>query len=258
MWMVGTLSQPLYDNRLVPRSRWWHYSFSYPSFRWQTPDSPAPLGPFCRHTSAFLILMRLGIFGGSFDPVHRGHLLVAECCCRQAELDEIWFVPTAHQPLKPAGPVASDADRLGMLKLAAADYPNYQVSRIEIDRGGVSYSIDTLEAVHAELAAAELFLLMGADALADFAVWQRPADICRLATPLVVRRGETAEPNFEVLRQFVSAERFDQICQQQVEMPPEPVSSSQIRELIAADGDWQNLLPNRVAAYVREHRLYVN
>ena len=200
--------------------------------------------------------MRLGIFGGSFDPVHRGHLLLADCCCVKAELDEIWFVPTAHQPLKPSGPQASDADRLEMLRRACAGHPNFKVSRVEIDRGGVSYSIDTLEAVHAELPSAELFFMMGADALADFADWHRPAEICRLATPLVAGRGEATEPSLEVLRRFVSAERLDQIRAQQVEMPPTPISSSQVRDLIATGGDWQDLLPSGVADYICAHGIY--
>ena len=206
--------------------------------------------------------MRLGIFGGSFDPVHHGHLRLADCCCVQAKLDEVWFVPAAHQPLKPAGPEASPADRLAMLEIACADSPKFKVSAVEIDRGGVSYSSDTLEAIRAAQPTAELFFLMGADALADFPSWHRPQEICRLATPLVVRRGKTAEPNFEALRPFITDERLDQIHQQQVVMPPTPISSSQIRALIAGEGDsaqggdWQHLLPSGVANYVREQRLY--
>ncbi len=100
--------------------------------------------------------MRLGIFGGSFDPVHRGHLLLADCCAAQADLDQIWFVPTAHQPLKPnGGPTATDAHRLAMLQLACADQPKLKVSSLEIDRGGISYTVDTLKAIRAEQPDAE-------------------------------------------------------------------------------------------------------
>ena len=98
--------------------------------------------------------MRLGIFGGSFDPVHRGHLELARCCQRQAALDEVWFVPTAVQPLKRGGPTATDAHRLEMLRLAidnASREPGgppprltWPVSTLEIDRGGLSYTVDTL------------------------------------------------------------------------------------------------------------------
>ena len=200
--------------------------------------------------------MRIGVFGGSFDPVHLGHLHLASCCCEQAGLAEVWFVPTAHQPFKTAGPKASNEHRLAMLELACQDHCQFQVKRLECDRGGVSYSVDTLEAIRTAEPTAELFFLMGADTLADFPAWHRPAEICRLATPLVVRRGETSGPNFEVLRPFVSKKRLDQIYANQVEMPPMPVSSSQVRSLIASGRSWQELLPREVADYVRTHQLY--
>lgn len=201
--------------------------------------------------------MRLGIFGGSFDPVHHGHLLLADCCATQAKLDAVWFVPAAHQPLKPAGPVASNADRVAMLQLACADRSDFEISMLEIDRGGVSYTVDTLEAIRAEQPAAELFFLMGADSLADLPSWHRPDEICRLATPLVVHRAETAEPDFAVLSDLVRVERREAIRQQLVEMPPTPISSSQIRALIASEGSWKEFVPPAIAQYIQTHRLYL-
>jgi len=198
---------------------------------------------------------RLGIFGGSFDPVHLGHLLLADCCRLQAGLDEVWFVPTAHQPLKPAGPRASDTHRLAMLQLACASQAMFQVKTVEIDRG-VSYSIDTLEAIQANQPDAELFFLMGADSLADLPTWHRPADICHLATPIVVHRAETPKPNFEILNSLVSAARLAAIRSDQIEMPPMPISSSAIRSLIAAGDHWQDLVPPPVADYIDKHGLY--
>ena len=132
--------------------------------------------------------MRIGVFGGSFDPVHLGHLLLAECCWRQAALDRVLFVPAAQQPHKPQAPRGGDADRVAMLRLAIAGRPEFDVSTIEIDRGGVSYTVDTLRALRAAEPDAELFFLMGADSLADLPQWREPAAICELATPLVVRR----------------------------------------------------------------------
>ncbi len=202
--------------------------------------------------------MLLGIFGGSFDPVHNGHLLLAECCAKQAALDTVWFLPTASQPLKPQGPVANDQDRLEMLRLALDDRAEFEVSALEIDRGGVSYSFDTLTAIRAENPQAELFFLMGADSLADLPHWHRPAEVCTLATLLVVRRAGTPEPDFSVLQNLVSAERLDAIRRHQVEMPATPISSSQIRSQIAADKDWQASVPEKVAAYICEHGLYTS
>jgi nicotinate-nucleotide adenylyltransferase len=201
--------------------------------------------------------MRLGLFGGSFDPVHKGHLVLADSCAKQSALDAVWFVPAAHQPLKPQGPQASDAQRLEMLRLALVGRPPFEASAIEIKRGGVSYTVDTLAEVHTQLPEAELFLMMGADSLAEFPTWRRPAEICALGTPLVVRRAGSPEPDFDVLAQVVSPERLEEIRQSQIEMPAVPISSSQIRELIVANGAWQELVPVAVADYIVEHELYL-
>ena len=200
--------------------------------------------------------MRLGLFGGSFDPVHTGHLVLAESCAKQATLDELWFVPTAQQPLKPTGPRASDADRLAMLRLALADWPSFEVSELEINRGGVSYTVDTLATVQSQHPEAELFFLLGADSLADLPYWHRPGEICELATLLVVRRAGAPEPNFDVLELLVSTERIERFRNHQVEMPETPISSSRIRELIVSGGEWRELVPTSVAAYLDEKELY--
>lgn len=202
--------------------------------------------------------MKLGLFGGSFDPVHRGHLVLAESCADQAGLDAVWFVPTANQPLKPQGPSASGTDRLAMLRLALADKPCYVASDIELRRGGVSFTIETLESIRDEQPTAELYFLMGADSLADFPTWHRPADILRLATPLVVRRAGTAEPDFGVLAPLVAEARLDRIQMCQVEMPAVPIASSQIRTLVATGGDWRKMVPPGVADYITRHRLYAS
>ncbi|MEM8944751.1 MAG: nicotinate (nicotinamide) nucleotide adenylyltransferase [Planctomycetota bacterium] len=200
--------------------------------------------------------MRLGIFGGSFDPVHLGHLLLADCCAKQANLDEVWFVPAANQPLKPAGPRASGAHRLSMLELATADRSEFVSSPVELDRGGVSYTVDTLAIIHANRPDATLFFLMGADSLADLPGWHRPADICALATPLVVRRAGSSPLDFDPLRSLVGESRVGAIQQTVIEMPPTPISSSEIRTLITRDGSWQHLVPLAVADYIETHRLY--
>lgn len=200
--------------------------------------------------------MRIGLFGGSFDPVHRGHLLLAECCWRQARLDRVEFVPTAQQPLKPRGPVASEADRVAMLRLAIVERREFALSLLEVERGGVSYTVDTLRQFRSEQPDAELFFLMGADSLADFPTWREPAVICDLATPLVVRRAGSPPPDFTALARLVTAERLAEIRALEVEMPATPISSSNIRRLIAEHGEWQALVPETVAAYIGERGLY--
>jgi nicotinate-nucleotide adenylyltransferase len=200
--------------------------------------------------------MRIGVFGGSFDPVHHGHLELARSCRDQAMLDRIWFIPAAHQPFKPDGPFATNADRLAMLELALAGETSFEISTLELDRGGMSYTIDTLLTLSAMVPDAELFLLMGADSLVDFPYWRRPADICRVATPLVVNRGGEPAPNFEHLDQILPPERIDEIKASQVTMTPMEHSSANIRRLIATGGGWRELVPKSVAAYIRKHRLY--
>lgn len=186
--------------------------------------------------------MRLGLFGGSFDPVHNGHLRLAGRCAEQAGLDAVWFVPAAVQPFKQHGPRASEADRVAMLRLATAERDDFVVSTLEIDRGGVSYTADTLRQVHAEHPGAELFFLMGADSLGDLPNWREPEAVLRLATPLVVQRpGETLESDLKHVR---------------VEMPLTDISSSSIRERLSRGEAIDSLVPAAVAEYLLENRLY--
>jgi len=201
--------------------------------------------------------MRLGIFGGSFDPVHKGHLLLGDCALEQLLLDELWFVPAASQPLKPSGPVASDHDRLAMLAIAVDGNEKFFVNVLELQRGGVSYTVDTLRDVAAGAPEAELFFLMGADSLADIPKWNSPSEICELATLAVVCRPDSAELNYEVLNEYASAERIRQFQAAQIEMPPTPVSSSAIRRKIAGgEGDWEQEVFEEVANYIKRNRVY--
>ncbi len=186
--------------------------------------------------------MRLGIFGGSFDPVHCGHLTLARCCREQADLDEVWLVPAAVQPHKPEGPVASDADRLAMLRLATQGEPGQRVASLEVDRGGVSYTVETLRGIAEQQPEAELFLLMGADTLADLPHWREPEAVRRLATPLVVHRPGEAMPDAEGI--------------QVVEMPGMDVSSSEIRRRVARGESIEGLTPEGVAEYIQRAGLY--
>jgi nicotinate-nucleotide adenylyltransferase len=195
--------------------------------------------------------MRLGLFGGSFDPVHNGHLLLAECCRDQARLDEVWFIPAGVQPLKAQGPVASNADRVLMLRLAIAGRERLVVSTIEVDRGGVSYTVDTLRAVRGEHPDDELFFLMGADTLADLPQWREPAEVLRLATPLVVHRAGQPPADFAALEGLVTSRRIQSIRQLLVEMPPTDIRSSDIRRRLAQGEAIDGMTPPEVVAHAR-------
>lgn len=196
----------------------------------------------------------LGIYGGSFDPVHNGHLALARACREQAALDEVWFTPTAIQPLKQQGPQATNADRLEMLRLAIDESPSsgWRVCTIEIDRGGKSYTVDTLRQLHAELPATALYFMIGSDAIRDVARWKEPREIFRLATPLVVHRAGEPEPDLATLSSLCQRETQPQV----VRMQPVDVSSTEIRRRVHSGESIDGLAPAAVARYIAEHGLY--
>jgi nicotinate-nucleotide adenylyltransferase len=196
--------------------------------------------------------MRLGIFGGSFDPVHFGHLNLARACQQQAALDEVWFMPTSIQPLKQRGPQASDAQRIEMLKLATADDPTRRVCTLEIDRGGLSYTVDTLRQIHEELPEAELFFLMGADTVRDVPHWKQPAEIFRLSTPLVVCRAGEDLADLSYLEVIAASVSRPQL----VEMPVLEISSSEIRRRISVGMPIDQFVPQQVVDFIIENQLY--
>lgn len=201
-------------------------------------------------------LVRLGVFGGSFDPVHNGHLGLARLCLEHAQLDAVWFVPAACQPHKPSGPVASDADRIEMLRLATADEPRFRVSAVEIDRGGVSYTVDTLRTIAAERPDDELFFLMGADTLRDFHLWHAPDEVLRLATPVVVHRAGEPEPDWESFARFAGDECCSVARRLAIEATPSDVSSREIRALVARGGTSSDV-PAAVRDFIIDRRLYL-
>jgi len=200
--------------------------------------------------------MRLGIFGGSFDPIHYGHLLLAETCREQCGLDQVLFVPAAVPPHKQERRMTSSRTRVEMLDMATAGNERFAISTIEIDRGGVSFTIDTLTALSAEFAGAALFLLMGADSLSEMPTWRKPQEICRLAIPLVVRRAGSPAPDFSSLIPLVAAERLDEIRDHQVEMPVIELSSTEIRQRVAAGRTIRYRTPRAVEKFIETHKLY--
>ena len=143
-----------------------------------------------------------------------------------------------------------------MLRLAMAGHPRWQLCQQEIERGGVSFTVDTLRAIGEKWPAAEKFFLMGADTLRQLPNWKSPEVVCQLATPLVVHRAGEPEPDFSILAPWVNPRRIREIASQQIEMPAMPISSSQIRQQAAQGGSLENLVPTAVAQYIAEHGLY--
>jgi nicotinate-nucleotide adenylyltransferase len=153
--------------------------------------------------------VRVGVFGGTFDPVHVGHLAIAHAALESVPLDRVLFVLARRSPLKERGPVAGEADRLRMLELAVAGEPRFRVSRVELDRDGPSYTVETLERL---AGADDLFLILGSDAIADFPRWKDPERIAKLATLVVAERpgaperlGDTPIVRFDAPRLDISS-----------------------------------------------------
>lgn len=200
--------------------------------------------------------MRLGILGGTFDPIHYGHLLLAECCREQHRLDRVWFMPTAVPPHKQSLAISSTEHRLTMLSLAISGNPAFEVSRHEIDRGGVNYTVDTLAHFHAQSPDRELFFLLGGDSLADLPTWREPGRICDLATLVVVHRPGMAEIDLSGLTKVLTSTQIDRIRSHIVEMPRIDLSAREMRSLVAAGRSIRYRTPRSVEKYIETHGLY--
>jgi nicotinate-nucleotide adenylyltransferase len=199
---------------------------------------------------------RLGVFGGSFDPVHLGHLLLAELCCESLRLDTVKFVVANVSPLKTGLQLASNRDRIEMLKLAIGGNPRFELDTREIDRGGVSYTIDTIRSIAVEAPGADLYFLMGADVLADLDRWREPREIFRLATPCVIARGGLGEPDWQRLAAYVDPSRLGDIKRSKVIVPQLEISSSEIKSRIRSGRSIRYQTPESVENYIRDQNLY--
>ncbi len=201
--------------------------------------------------------MRLGIFGGTFDPVHYGHLLLAECCREQCRLDAVWFLPAAVPPHKLGQDLTAAAGRIEMLELAIAGNTAFSVCRYEADCEGVHYTADTLEHFRDEDPGREMFFLLGADMFLDLPNWRNPARVCELAVPVVVRRPGCGPIDFNCLRGIASPERIDLFRRHQVEMPEIGTSSSELRRRVSAGESIRYRTPRAVEKYIETHGLYL-
>ena len=199
--------------------------------------------------------MRIGIFGGSFDPIHLGHLILAEQAREQARLDEVWFIPSAIAPHKRSGPAASDRQRLEMVQLAIAGHSAFQAKDIEINRGGTSYTVDTLESLTQLHPNDEFFLLMGGDSLDQFRSWREPERICQLAIPLVYFRHGSPQ-SLDALRGLMKPERFATVSSAAIVSRLIEISSTDLRQRAASGQSLRYLVPRSVEMYVENQKLY--
>lgn len=222
--------------------------------------------------------MRLGLYGGTFDPVHFGHLLLAETCRELMRLDEVWFIPTGQPPHKPGVVISPAKARREMLELAIAGLPQFHVSRIEIDRPGPHYTVDTLKKVRDERPDDELFLLIGRDSLDDLHTWREPVEISKLATIVAVNR-DSRSWDADVQRHQARRKKSPGLSEnpyvfsiglefaqlpgigfdvELVTMPQMDISATDLRQRVAEERSIRFQTPRAVEQYIRAHRLYRN
>ena len=199
----------------------------------------------------------LGILGGTFDPIHHGHLAIAEEAREALGLERILFVPTRSPVHKPGRPVGAAEDRLAMVGLAIADNPTFAVSRIEVDRDGPSYTVDTLERLDAEAREdgrePDLTFILSAEAYADLPTWHRPERILELCRMAVVPRPGAGRPDPPTMERLVPGAAGRTIV---IDGPLLGVSGSAVRSRIAAGRSIRYLVPAAVIAYIGDHALY--
>jgi nicotinate-nucleotide adenylyltransferase len=187
--------------------------------------------------------VRVGVFGGSFDPVHHGHLIVATEAMRALGLEQLRFVPAGQHPFKRDRLVAPADHRLAMLDLAVAGVPGFVVDPQECRRPGPSYTVDTLRALRAALPNASLSLLIGSDAARDFPEWREAEAVRELATVVVLTRPGVAPPAGVGLM---------------LPVPAVDISATVIRQRIRTGESIRFLVPDAVARYIAAHRLYAD
>src|SRR5258708_219518 len=199
--------------------------------------------------------MRLGIFGGTFDPIHVAHLILAEQCREQGRLDEVRFVVAAHPPHKPQ-PATPFAQRVEMLALAISGQPAFRVEEVERDRPGPSYTADTLEELSQREPGAELVLIIGSDSLRDLPQWYQPLRIVQRVELLVVARPEYPIPALAELRAMLHLDERMPLRLQVAEAPLLPIASRDLRRRLREGRSVRYLIPRAVAAYIAEKGLY--
>lgn len=195
-------------------------------------------------------VMRVGIFGGTFDPIHIGHLILAEACREACALDIVQFVVAGEPPHK-GRPRTAAKHRLEMVELAIAGHNAFEASEIELSRPGPHYSFETLEQIHESRPTDELFFLIGADSLTDLPGWRRPERICQLASLVVVNRPGIEPATIANFKPIEGSKPFYQVT-----MPDVGIASRKLRQRVADGQSVRYLVPRAVEIYLTHHGLY--
>ncbi len=199
-------------------------------------------------------MSKIGIMGGTFDPIHIGHMQLADQAFKEYELDKILFLP-AHIPwMKKDRQITKESHRLEMVRLAIEDFPYYELSLVEIEAGGISYTCQTLETLKKRCPEDEFFFILGADSLLSIDKWVHPEKIMQMAVILAAVRDHCD-------RNMLEKQRYELINKYHghiflLEMPPVHISSTLIRQEFYHDPKIAKMLPEKVAEYIRQNHLY--
>jgi nicotinate-nucleotide adenylyltransferase len=195
--------------------------------------------------------VRVGVLGGSFDPIHAGHLKLAETAYEQADLERVIFVPAGYQWRKADQRMAPAGERCEMVRLAIAGHPHFEIATLEVEREGPSYSDITLEALKEERPGADLVFILGRDALADLPNWHAPERVLELATLAVAgRAGDDGPTASEALPGGLTGRVI------WLDMPPVDVSATDVRQRVRAGRSLEGLVPEAVGQYIAAENLY--
>lgn len=198
---------------------------------------------------------RIGILGGTFDPIHYGHLAIAEDVRTRLELEDVLFVPTGSPPHKQGRPISPAADRVAMVELAIADNPGFRLSRADVDRPGPSYTVDLLRVLQAEHPDARLVFVVGGDSLAELPTWHAPEQLLERCQLVAVNRPGHPPVDLARLESIIPRARERILA---LSGPELNVSASALRRRVREGRPIRYLVPEAVRAYVEEHGLYRN
>lgn len=199
--------------------------------------------------------MKVGILGGSFDPIHNGHLHMAKQALMEYDLDEVWIIPAGHSPNKDEYKMCSPIVRQKMCELACQDEENIRVNTIEMESDETSYTYRTLEKLTSLYPMHTFFFIMGADSLAYFKEWVHPEIISRLSTILVVNRGEYTEDELNVIANDINSIFPADI--QIVHCDKYDISSSKLRQLLANGDNVAAYLNPKVLEFIQQKKIYM-
>ncbi len=199
--------------------------------------------------------MKIGVLGGTFDPVHRGHIVIAEETRNQLQLAEVIFMPAAQTPLKEYGSISAVEHRIQMVRLAIAGYPYFRLSTVETERPGPSYTADTIVEMRNKLGADdELFFIIGLGSLAQFPLWKEPSRIVQACKLVAVSRPGYSLPDLNSLEAAVPGLLRKLIV---LDKPEIDISATEIRKRVARGLSVRHLVPEPVADYIEQHKLYL-